>query len=122
VRKHWQFRAFSFIIELPPFTVAQAPDPELRIATLERELAWAHLKIQALIAELRQQRIQFLGPRSETLSDLQLELLADEEPGATRDEVEAESQREPIATCLRASASRIRAGSDYRKICGAWKK
>jgi len=89
--------AFSIIIELPPFTVTQAPDPQLRIATLERELAWAHLKIQALIAELRQQRIKFLGPRSETLSDLQLELLADEEPGATRDEVEAEAQREPIA-------------------------
>ncbi len=64
---------------------------------LERELAWAHLKIQALSEELRQQRIQRLGPRSETLSDLQLELLAEEEPGVTRDEVEAEARREPIA-------------------------
>jgi transposase len=73
-----------------------APDPQFRIATLERELAWAHLKIQALIEELRQQRIQKLGPRSETLSDLQLELLADEEPGATGQEVEAEAVREPI--------------------------
>lgn len=73
-----------------------APDPQFRITTLERELAWAHLKIQALTEELRQQRIQRLGPRSETLSDLQLELLADEEPGATREEVEAEAGREPI--------------------------
>ena len=73
-----------------------APDPQLRIATLERELAWAHLKIQALIEELRQRRIQRLGPRSETLSDLQLELLAEEEPGATSEEVEAEAGREPI--------------------------
>src|SRR5262249_54389284 len=30
------------------------------------------------------------------LSDLQLELLTDEEPGVTREEVEAESRREPI--------------------------
>jgi len=37
-----------------------------------------------------------LGPKSETLSDLQLELLADQEPGATLDEVEAETQRAPL--------------------------
>ena len=41
-------------------------------------------------------RIQLLGPRSETLSNLQLQLLADEEPGATRDEVEAEARREAL--------------------------
>ncbi len=69
-----------------------------RIAELERQLHWAQLKIQSLEEELRQRRIQLLGPRSETLSNLQLELLADEELGATRDEVEAESRREPIAT------------------------
>jgi transposase len=67
-----------------------------RIAELERQLHWAQLKIQALEQELRQRRIQQLGPRSETLSNLQLELLAEEEPGATRDEVEAEARREPI--------------------------
>ena len=48
-------------------------DPQLRIANLERELQWAHLKIQVLEERLRQQRIRMLGPRSETLSDLQLE-------------------------------------------------
>ena len=74
-----------------------APEPQLRIATLERELAWAYLKIQSLTEQLRQQRIKILGPRSETLSNLQLELLADEEPGASGAEVEAEAQREPIA-------------------------
>ena len=37
-----------------------------------------------------------MGPHSETLSDLQLELLADEEPGVTREEVEAEARREPL--------------------------
>ena len=68
-------------------------DPQARIAYLERELAWAQLKIQALTEELRQQRVKLLGPRSETLSDLQLALLADEEPGVTVDEVEAEARR-----------------------------
>ena len=71
-------------------------DPHPRIAVLERELAWAHLKIQSLTEELRQQRVKLLGPRSETLSDLQLQLLADEEPGTTLDEVEAEARRTPL--------------------------
>jgi hypothetical protein len=78
------------------FAVAATIDPQARIATLEYELQWAHLKIQSLLEELRQQRIQFLGPRSETLSNLQLELLADEEPGVSGAEVEAEAKREPI--------------------------
>src|SRR5438477_12358516 len=43
-------------------------DPHSRIAVLERELAWAHLKIQSLTEELRQQRVKLLGPRSETLA------------------------------------------------------
>ena len=67
-----------------------------RIAELERQLHWAQLKIQVLEEELRQRRIQQLGPRSETLSHLQLELLTEEEPGATRDEVEAEARREVL--------------------------
>jgi transposase len=71
-------------------------DPQLRIAQLESELKWAHLKIQVLEEKLRQQRIRMLGPQSETLSNLQLELLADEEPSATSDEVVAEAKREPI--------------------------
>jgi transposase len=73
-------------------------EPHPRIAVLERELAWAHLKIQSLMEELRQQRVKLLGPRSETLSDLQLQLLADEEPGTTLDEVEAEARRTPLPT------------------------
>jgi len=74
------------------------PDPQARIAMLERELQWAQLKIQVLEERLRQQRIKMLGPRSETLSDLQLELLAEDEPGVSRTEVEAESRREPITS------------------------
>ena len=54
-------------------------DPQAHIASLERELAWANLKIQSLMEELRQFRVKLLGPKSETLNDLQLELLADQE-------------------------------------------
>ena len=68
-----------------------------------RELQWAELTIEKRDAQirmleerLRQRRIQLLGPHSETLSDLQLELLAEEEPSATGEEVEAESRREPL--------------------------
>ena len=71
--------------------------PQLRIAILELELHWAQLKIQVLEERLRRQRIQFLGPRSETLSDLQLRLLIEEEPGTTRAEVEAEAARAPVS-------------------------
>src|SRR5258706_13476381 len=67
-------------------------DPHSRIAVLERELAWAHLKIQSLTEELRQQRAKLLGPRSETFSDLQLQLLADEEPGTTLHGLYADAQ------------------------------
>lgn len=72
-----------------------ALDPQAHIAILERELQWARLKIQSLTEQLRRERIEKYGPHSETLSDLQLKLL-DQEPGVTRDEVEAESRREPL--------------------------
>ena len=101
-----------------------AHDPQTRIAALKSELEstnreletashelqsahhklhWANLTIEKRDAQirlleerLRQRRIQVLGPHSETLSDLQLELLAEEEPSATREEVEAEARREPL--------------------------
>jgi transposase len=88
-----------------------AVDSQARIAELEaalrtasRELHWAQFtiqkkeaEIQQLLERLRKQRVGFLGPASETLSDLQLELLVEQEPSTTREEVEAESRREPIA-------------------------
>src|SRR5262249_37430675 len=64
---------------------------------LERQLHWAQLEIQQLREKLRQAWIKQLGPRSETLNDLQLKLLAEEEPSATGEEVEAEARREPLA-------------------------
>ncbi len=68
-----------------------------RIAELERQLHWAHLKIQLLEERLRQDRIQQLWVRrAKTLSNLQLALPTEEEPGTTRDEVEAEARRERI--------------------------
>jgi len=93
-------------------------DPQLRIAQLQaalcaaqkelsathgelqsarNDLKWANLKIQALEEKLRLRRIQILGPHSETLSDLQLKLLVEDEPGVTSDEVAAEAAREPVA-------------------------
>lgn len=74
-----------------------APDPQFRIAHLERELHWAQLKIQVLEERLRKRRVLMFGPQSETLSNLQLELLAEDEPGVAADEVEAEARREPVA-------------------------
>lgn len=53
------------------------------------------MKIQVLEERLRKQRIEKYGKRSETLSDLQLELL-DLEPGVSSEEVEAESECEPL--------------------------
>lgn len=71
-----------------------------RVRELERQLHWAQLKIQSLEELLRQSRIQQLGPKSETLSNLQLALLTEEEPSTTRDEVEAETRRERVIRVL----------------------
>ncbi|MGH9817338.1 MAG: IS66 family transposase [Candidatus Acidiferrales bacterium] len=74
-----------------------SPLPESeQIAALKRELDWAYLKIQVLEERLRLERIKKYGPASEKLSGRQLELL-DLEPGVSRQEVQAESEREPLA-------------------------
>jgi transposase len=65
---------------------------EERVASQNRDLAYARLKIQVLEERLRLQRIQKYGPSSEKLSSLQLELL-EQEPGVSREEVVAESER-----------------------------
>ena len=65
-----------------------------KIEQLERKLQWAEWKIRSLEERLRLEMIRKYGPKSETLSDAQLQLL-EMEPGVSSVEVEAESQREP---------------------------
>ena len=65
-----------------------------QVIQLQKELAWAKLKIQVLEEQLRLQRIRKYGPGSEKLNAAQLELL-ELEPGVSNVEVQAESQREP---------------------------
>ena len=74
----------------------QVETQQKQLCAQQSELNLALLKIQVLEERLRKQRIDKYGKRSETLSDLQLELL-DLEPGVSSEEVEAESQREPLA-------------------------
>jgi transposase len=62
-----------------------------------RELEYAQLKIQVLEQRLRLARIAKYGKHSEKLSDLQLNLL-ELEPGVSSEEVQAESEREPLST------------------------
>ena len=80
-----------------------------QIVQLEKELAWAKLKIQVLEERLRMQRIQKYGPSSEKLSNEQLELL-ELEPGVSNVEVQAESQREPLPVPAQRRAPRPHPG------------
>jgi transposase len=78
-----------------PAVIAIIAQLQQQLDAQTRELDYARLKIQVLEERLRKQRIEKYGKRSETLSDLQLELL-DLEPGVSSEEVETESQREPL--------------------------
>ena len=95
---------------------------EKEVESQKRELEYARLKIQVLEERLRQQRIARYGPGSEKLSNLQLDLL-EEEPAVSRDEVQAESEREPIARRLphpaRSNVSRTLAARPCRRTCPA---
>jgi transposase len=80
--------------------VSPSPSPQPRseaeqIILLTKELEWSRLKIQALEERLRLELIRKYGPKSEKLSDNQLQLL-DLEAGVSTKEVEAESRREPL--------------------------
>ncbi len=74
---------------------AQLSDKNQLLARKDQALALAEMKIKVLEERLRLDRIARYGKRSETLSDLQLQLL-DLEPGVSSEEVEAESDREPL--------------------------
>jgi transposase len=69
---------------------------EQQLESKTKELQYAQLKIQLLEERLRQMRIAKYGKASEKLSDLQLELL-EVEPGVSREEVVAESERDSVA-------------------------
>ena len=87
-----------------PFEPALPPHSEAFLAEINaqlkqqlnaatKELEYARLKIQFLEERLRLRRIEKYGPGSEKLSNLQLELL-EQEPGVSREELIAESERE----------------------------
>jgi transposase len=76
-----------------------------QIVLLTRELEWSRLKIQALEERLRLELIRKYGPKSEKLSDNQLQLL-DLEPGVSTEEVEAESRREPLSAASPATTKK----------------
>ena len=80
-----------------------------RIIHLEKELAWAHLKIQVLEERLRLERIKKYGPGSEKLNSAQLNLL-ELEPGVSNVEVQAESEREPLPAPAKREKSRKHPG------------
>jgi transposase len=82
-----------------------------------RELDYVRLKICALEERLRLDRIARYGKRSETLSDLQLELL-NHEPGVSSEEVAAESEREALSSGDSNPVKENAAGKPRRKHPG----
>jgi transposase len=89
------------------------PSESAQIERLKRELEWAHMKIRVLEERLRLQRIAKYGPKSEKLSDAQLELL-ESEPGVSAAEVEAESEREPLPDAAATAESESKRGKTRR--------
>jgi transposase len=92
-------------------------------ARLRQQLEHAELKIRVLEERLRLERIARYGKRSETLSDLQLELL-DVEPGVSSEEVAAESEREPVPAAVeeeQAESANTPQGTSGRKHPGRQK-
>ena len=76
-------------------TSKQLDTTSKQLDTTRSELQYARLKIQVLEEHLRLRRIAKYGPGSEKLSNLQLQLL-EEEPGVSKQEVQAESEREAL--------------------------
>ena len=75
------------------------------VARLRGQLAMAELKIQALEAELRLERIKKYGPKSDVVPSDQLELL-EAEPGVSEAEVAEEAQREAVTPIERENRKR----------------
>jgi transposase len=85
-------------VTTPPAQPTRSEAEEIQ--RLQKQLAWAEWKIRALEARLRLELIDKYGPKSEKLSDAQLELL-ELEPGVSAAEVEAESKHEAPDSCPR---------------------
>lgn len=97
---------------------AQLAEKDQQLSRKDQALALAEVKIQVFEERLRLSRIARYGKRSETLSDLQLALL-DLEPAVSNDEVEAETQREPLeSTAAEANLESERASKPRRKHPG----
>jgi len=79
---------------------------ERQLGTAKQRVQFAELKIQLLEERLRQILIKKYGTNSEKLSSAQLELL-ELEPGVSRDEVQAESEREYLPSPLEASEAQV---------------
>jgi len=90
-------RSDPFIVEFIAQLQQQLDAKEKHLQSTSTALANAQLKIQLLEERLRLARIARYGKTSEKLSDLQLELL-ELEPGVSSEEVQAESEREPLST------------------------
>jgi transposase len=79
-----------------PSEAALIQQLQQQLASTQQRLQHAELRIQVLEERLRQRRLEKYGAGSETLSNLQLEML-EQEPGVSRAEVQAESERPVIA-------------------------
>ena len=70
-------------------------EQEAQILRGQKALATSEMLVQKLIERLRMERIRKYGKRSETLSDLQLELL-DHEPAVSSEEIKSEVDSGPL--------------------------
>jgi transposase len=77
-------------------------EQDQQIARGQQALRTTEMRVQKLEEELRMERIKKYGPRSEKLSDLQLQLL-DLEPAVSSDEVKGESESGPLPESTEAS-------------------
>lgn len=83
----------------------------------DKELQYSRLKIQVLEERLRKLLVDKYGKPSEKLSDLQLNLL-EAEPGVSNEEVQAESERDPIAPASEPSIQDTEPASEPKRKRG----
>ena len=101
----------SLPVALDPVAAAIIAQLQKTIAEQNQQIARSHqvlrtteMRVQKLEEELRLERIKKYGPRSEKLSDLQLQLL-DVEPAVSSDEVKGESESGPLPESTEGSST-----------------